>query len=433
MGVYQQYLAHHGILGQKWGRKQGPPYPLDAADHSANEKKEGYKKSIGGGRNENLYDRKDKKMSRKPVENASKGGSHSSSNVSSSIGRKGDPKGSAEFNKTKAAKTAESTAYSKAVEWYKKNDPEYLEKIIKQNGGKTTGLDKYKDFQDKFDQFHVQEWDKAEKESRNKTNKETEIKKNQDNFDKEYAKAREKGQMSKDLIKAAGKVEYDRAYEKYSKSIDDPEKIHEKAKADQKAVEDYIRVNGMDEYVRPDKKGMKEKAKNYQKAVNQLKENERDLELDYWWMSDAKNYAEKQADKLAKAKQVNQEKVDYWLKQADIYDKKISDIKEDYQKNRALVDAMVDKLSKDPDILYRSVYGESYGSKGLNEYNKALTEKYGKSDFKGATNGGMRSVSSNNYKVVANTKRNSKKKRYTDPKKKQEHAHVRNETYVYYY
>lgn len=42
------YLAHHGILGQKWGHKNGPPYPLDAGDHSASEKKAGYKKSIKG-------------------------------------------------------------------------------------------------------------------------------------------------------------------------------------------------------------------------------------------------------------------------------------------------------------------------------------------------------------------------------------------------
>ena len=33
------YLAHHGILGQKWGKRNGPPYPLDAEDHSAAEKK----------------------------------------------------------------------------------------------------------------------------------------------------------------------------------------------------------------------------------------------------------------------------------------------------------------------------------------------------------------------------------------------------------
>lgn len=39
-------LQHHGILGQKWGRKNGPPYPLGASDHSAAEKKAGYRKSL---------------------------------------------------------------------------------------------------------------------------------------------------------------------------------------------------------------------------------------------------------------------------------------------------------------------------------------------------------------------------------------------------
>lgn len=48
-------LAHHGILGMKWGVKNGPPYPLGEEDHSAREKKSGYKKSLGGGRNEELY------------------------------------------------------------------------------------------------------------------------------------------------------------------------------------------------------------------------------------------------------------------------------------------------------------------------------------------------------------------------------------------
>ena len=40
------YLAHHGVLGQKWGRKNGPPYPLGASDHSAAEKKAGWEKSL---------------------------------------------------------------------------------------------------------------------------------------------------------------------------------------------------------------------------------------------------------------------------------------------------------------------------------------------------------------------------------------------------
>lgn len=39
-------LQHHGILGQKWGQKNGPPYPLGASNHSAAEKKAGWRNSI---------------------------------------------------------------------------------------------------------------------------------------------------------------------------------------------------------------------------------------------------------------------------------------------------------------------------------------------------------------------------------------------------
>lgn len=47
--VRSNELYHHGILGQRWGTRNGPPYPLDASDHSASEKKAGWKKSLAGG------------------------------------------------------------------------------------------------------------------------------------------------------------------------------------------------------------------------------------------------------------------------------------------------------------------------------------------------------------------------------------------------
>lgn len=29
---YEDYICHHGIKGQKWGVRNGPPYPLDSSD-----------------------------------------------------------------------------------------------------------------------------------------------------------------------------------------------------------------------------------------------------------------------------------------------------------------------------------------------------------------------------------------------------------------
>lgn len=52
-------LSHHGILGQKWGKQNGPPYPLDAKDHSASEKKAGWRKSLD---NDDWYAQQNKEI-----------------------------------------------------------------------------------------------------------------------------------------------------------------------------------------------------------------------------------------------------------------------------------------------------------------------------------------------------------------------------------
>ena len=47
------YLEHHGILKQKWGVRNGPPYPLDYDDHSAAQKKANPKSELNNYENNN--------------------------------------------------------------------------------------------------------------------------------------------------------------------------------------------------------------------------------------------------------------------------------------------------------------------------------------------------------------------------------------------
>ena len=42
----ESYLYHHGIRGQKWGVRNGPPYPLGSGAHSASERKAGWRNSL---------------------------------------------------------------------------------------------------------------------------------------------------------------------------------------------------------------------------------------------------------------------------------------------------------------------------------------------------------------------------------------------------
>lgn len=71
-------LYHHGILGQKWGKQNGPPYPLGSGDHSSSENKAGWKKSLNPNH-----------KVRNAVGNAAKKAGKATLRKASSLGKKG--------------------------------------------------------------------------------------------------------------------------------------------------------------------------------------------------------------------------------------------------------------------------------------------------------------------------------------------------------
>lgn len=196
------YLIHHGIKNQKWGDRNGPPYPLSASDHSAAEKAAGTKgwskeakrvskslyKEVKKSRSFSQPYRRSEEFKTK-AKNAIIESKVITENDKKNLISKREKIQKALQNNTKSdyfssdqAQKDSAKAYNDTLEWFKKNDPTYLKEIVKSNDNSYDNLDHFHDFRKTFEGFEDEALTKGEEIwNRNHDNKASE---------KEYADAR---------------------------------------------------------------------------------------------------------------------------------------------------------------------------------------------------------------------------------------------------
>lgn len=177
-------LSHHGILGQKWGKKNGPPYPLGSNDHSSSEKKAGWRKSLSEKRDRKNKQKLSVEISKKNYSSKEEAKNDIKSRFPSesipNINELQDSYSSfikaannhSDFFDSKECADASNKAYDDTISWFRENDPNYLNTIIKNNGGSEAGLDAFHDFRKLFEGYEDIYWQKAEEKFyRNESNR----------------------------------------------------------------------------------------------------------------------------------------------------------------------------------------------------------------------------------------------------------------------
>lgn len=167
--MYDDYLEHFGILGQKWGKKNGPPYPLNPATDYSKAERNAQKKAF-----------KDLKKSHKnypgqPLRTSDefkqKAEKYASSLINSDDLKelkrlKEDMTKKSNFDDyfdtSKLFEEANRKAYEDTHKWFEDNNPEYLKDIYKDNG-KDVDLTIFHDFRKTYEGYQDYYWNIYEK------------------------------------------------------------------------------------------------------------------------------------------------------------------------------------------------------------------------------------------------------------------------------
>lgn len=136
--MVEDCLAHHGILGQKWGVRRYQNTDGTLTDLG----KKRYAKSIS------KYT--DRKEAEKEIESHLGAIRNKSALKQTGDDYKQKSKAMFDYENSKEyinyRKNMRNKAYSQVYKWYEENDPDSLKEMIKANGGKKTGLDAFHDF-----------------------------------------------------------------------------------------------------------------------------------------------------------------------------------------------------------------------------------------------------------------------------------------------
>lgn len=180
----------------------------------------------------------------------------------------------------------------------------------------------------------------------------------------------------------------------------------------------------------------KDKAKYYEKSINDALKRDAGLLTARWELDESNNYAQQKANKILTEKRTkrnfNQEKLDKFLRESKSMQMKMKEIDKDIEKNRKQVKDLIDKLSKDKDVVYNT--RTFYRNSGVLDkgYRKKLRDKYGSTPYY-SKDAGVKSVDNDKFKVRAATKRNLKKKKFTDDAYKRTYGPQYTRTYYYMY